>query len=85
MNIEYKITDYFEKNNLFDSDIVNGLIIQKDANTLYIKGSSRDLIGLADLLTNLALEKHAGVHIHIDESSLLNKKSIFSEIVIEKE
>ena len=85
MNIEYKITDYFEKNNLFDSDIVNGLIIQKDDNTLYIKGSSRDLIGLADLLTNLALEKHTGVHIHIDESSFLNKKSIFSEIVIEKE
>lgn len=85
MNIEYKITDYFEKRNLFDSDSENGLIIQQNANVLYIKGSSRDLIGLADLLTNLALEKHTGVHIHIDELSLLNKDSTFSEIVIEKE
>ena len=85
MNIVYKITDYFDKNNLFDSDNKNGLIIKNDDNTLLIKGNSRDLIELADLLTNLALEKHTGVHIHIDEASLLNKKSTFSEIVIEKE
>lgn len=85
MNIVYKITDYFEKNNLFDNDNKNGLIIKNDNNTLLIKGSSRDLIELADLLTNLALEKNKDGHIHIDDLTLLNKESDFSEIIIEKE
>lgn len=83
MNIEYKITDYFEKNNLFDSDNNNGLIIKKDDSTLYINGSSRDLIELADLLTSLALEK-SKAHVHIDDLTLLNKESDFSEVIIEK-
>ena len=85
MNIEYKITDYFDKNNLFDSDNKNGLIIKNDDNTLLIKGNSRDLIELADLLTNLALEKNKNEHIHIDDLTLLNKESSVSEIIIEKE
>lgn len=85
MNIEYKITDYFDKNNLFDSDNKKGLIIKNIDNTLLIKGSSRDLIELADLLTNLALEKNKNEHIHIDDLTLLNKESSVSEIIIEKE
>ncbi len=84
MNIEYKITDYIEKNDLFDSDNNNGLIIKKDDSKLYINGSSRDLIELADLLTSLALEK-SKAHVHIDDLTLLNKESDFSEVIIEKE
>ena len=52
---------------------------------MLIKGSSRDLIELADLLTNLALEKNKDGHIHIDDLTLLNKESSVSEIIIEKE
>ena len=82
MKIEYKITEYFEKNGLFDSEKTSGLSIKNDI--LLIEGSSRDLIELADLLTSLALEKNEGAHIHIDDLSLLNKESSFSEIIIEK-
>lgn len=84
MKIEYKITEYFEKNGLFDSEKTSGLSIKNDNDILLIEGSSRDLIELADLLTSLALEKNEGAHIHIDDLSLLNKESSFSEIIIEK-
>ena len=85
MNIEYKITNFFEKNNLFDTDKARGLTISRDFQILLIKGSSRDLVELADLLTSLALAKTRDAHIHIDDLTLLNKKSDFSEIIIEKE
>ena len=85
MNINYKITKYFEENNLFDSNKSNGLTISDNNHILQIKGSSRDLIELADLLTNLALSKTKDEHLHIDDLTLLNKKSSFSEIIIEKE
>ena len=69
---------------LFDSEKTSGLSIKYDNEILLIEGSSRDLIELADLLTSLALEKNEGAHIHIDDLSLLNKESSFSEIIIEK-
>ena len=84
MDIDYKITEYFEKNNLFDSNESNGLTIKNESNTLIIKGNSRDLIELADLLTNLAKSKTKGSHIHIDNSTLISKESNIKEIIIEK-
>ena len=85
MNIKYKITDYFEKNNLFDNNIANGITIKKDSKILTIKGTSRDLIEFADLLANLALEKNKDSHIHLDDLTFLNEESDFSEIILEKE
>ncbi len=85
MNIKYKITEYFEKNDLFDMNESFGLTIKYENNTLLIKGSSIDLIELADILTNLALAKLDKMHIHIDELTLLNKESNLSEIIIEKD
>lgn len=85
VNVEYKITEYFEKNNLFDSDKSNGLNIINNGTSLIIKGSSRDLIELADLLANLALDKTKGAHVHLDDLTLINKESSFSEVIIEKD
>ena len=84
MKIDYKITEYFEKNNLFSNDVREGLKVKAISDSLSITGSSRDLIELADLLTSLALEKNEGAHIHLDDLALLNKESSFSEIIIEK-
>ena len=84
MKIDYKITEYFEKNDLFDSEESNGLIINNENNYLLIKGSSRDLVELADILTSLALEKKLGAHVHIDDLTLINKESNISEVTIEK-
>lgn len=85
MNIKYKITEYFDKNGLFDSNIAKGITIKKDSDAIIIKGKSRDLIELADLLVNVASAKEEGTHIHIDEFTLINKESEISEIIIEKE
>ncbi len=85
MNIEYKITDYFEKNELFDNETSNGLTIKNESNTLLIKGSSRDLVELADIIVNLALVRNEKAHIHLDNITLINKESEIAEIVLEKE
>ena len=84
MNVEYKITEYFEKNNLFDCDSGNGLMIKNEGNSLLINGNSRDLIELADLLTSLALEKNREAHLHVDDLTLLNNQSDFSDLIIDK-
>ena len=85
MEIKYYITDYFEKNNLFDSDDSKGLIIKNDSKTIQIIGSSRDLIELADHLVNAAISKNKNEHIHIDDLTLINKESDYKEIIIEKD
>lgn len=84
MEIKYKITEYFTKNNLFDNILSDGLKIEKDKDTLLIKGDSKDLVILADLLVNVAIDKGNNSHIHIDNLTLLNKNSDYKEIIIEK-
>ncbi|MBQ6546541.1 MAG: hypothetical protein IJL74_00905 [Bacilli bacterium] len=83
MKINYKITEYFEENNLFDESSSTGLKIKKDNDTLLIKGDSRDLVMLADLLVNVAKEESS--HVHVDESTLLAQDSEIKEVIIEKE
>ena len=83
MEIKYILTDYFEKNDLLDNQSSEGLTIKKEGNAILINGGSKDLIELADLIVNVALEKQKE-HIHIDDLTLLNKESDFSEIIIEK-
>jgi hypothetical protein len=80
MNIEYNITKYFEDNNLFDASESNGLIIKENSNTITIKGSSKDLIELADLIVHVAKNK---THIHLDDLTTINKDSNIKEIIIE--
>lgn len=84
MKIDYKITEYFEKNNLFSNDVREGLKVKAISDSLSITGSSRDLIELADLLVNVALSQTKGAHLHIDELTLINNNSDFKEIIIEK-
>ena len=57
MRIEYKITEYFDENGLFDENTSNGLIIKNNNDSLLIKGDSRDFVELADVLVSLAKEK----------------------------
>lgn len=83
MDVEYKITKYFEDNGLFKSDSQNGLIIKSEADSVVIKGDSRDLVGLADILVSIAKQDKA--HMHIDDLTLINKESEISEIIIEKD
>ena len=80
MDIKYKITEYFNENDLFKSSKSDGLIVKNENNILTIKGNPKDLAELADLLVNVAINKS---HIHIDDLTLLNEKSEIKEIIIE--
>ena len=82
MDIKYNITKYFEDNNLFDNNLSNGLTITSDKNILLIKGSSKDLVELADIIVNIAKEKET--HIHIDNLTIINNNSKYKELIIEK-
>ena len=84
MDINYKITQYFNENELFDNNKSNGILIKKNDGSMTIKGNSRDLVEFADLLVSVAASKEKGAHIHVDNLTLLNTESDFSEIIIEK-
>ncbi len=83
MKIDYKITKYFEDNNLFDSYDSNGLMLKLDSKSIIVMGNSRDLVEFADLLVNVARSKE-NYHIHVDDLNLLNKNSDISAIIVEK-
>ena len=85
MKVEYEITKSFENNHLFDSDKNDGIQIKMDDQELIIKGSSRDLVELADVLVSVAVSKEKREHIHLDTDTILNHDSEISEIIIEKE
>ena len=84
MNIYYEISKYFEYNNLFDSEVKNELLVNVDFNILIIKGKSRDLVELADILVSLSKSKDNN-HIHLDSLTLVNNNSLIKEIIIEKD
>ena len=84
MKIEYKITEYFNNNNLFDSENTDGLSIKMENNSLIIDGNSKDLVELADILISICKEKNKETHIHIDTTTLVNKNSEIEEIIIQK-
>ena len=84
MKIDYIITKYFDDNNLFDDTKSDGLKVVNNNNNLLISGSSLDLVNLADILVSVASNKEKGTHIHMDDSTLLDKDSDYKEIIIEK-
>ena len=82
--MDYKITKYFNDNNLFDCDDGKDLLLKVDSKSILIKGNSRDLVELADVLVNVAKSKDNN-HIHLDELTLIDKNSDITEVIIEKE
>ncbi len=85
MDIKYKITEYFEKNHLFDDTTSDGLKISNNKDSIIISGNSRDLIYLADIIVNIVMDNNNNSHIHIDNLTILNKKSDYKEIIINKD
>ena len=83
MDIDYKITEYFDNKNLFDCDKSKDLLLKIDSKTLLVKGNSRDLVELADVLVSVAKNKE-NTHVHLDDLTLINNNSDIKEIVIEK-
>ena len=79
------INDYIEKNNIKIRDNGSGLSIKHNYDELYIKGSQKDLIDLADIILSLALSENKKDHVHVDELTIIDGDSDINEMVIEKE
>lgn len=62
----------------------DGLRIKLDGEDLVIKGSSNDLLELANYLINMALSNIKGNHLHIDYLTLLSSSSEIKSMIIEK-
>ena len=84
MKIEYKITKYFNDNNLFKNNNYEELLIDKNDNAITIKGSAPYLVELADILVSIAKEESKTSHIHLDNSTIISNESEIKEIIIEK-
>ncbi len=58
-------------------------MLKLDSKSIIVMGNPRDLVEFADLLVNVARSKENS-HIHVDDLTLLDSDSDFSEIIIEK-
>ena len=85
MKVDYRITEFFEKNQLFDSNQNDGIQIGIDQNEIIIKGSSKDLVELADILVSVAASKEKREHIHLTIDTVVKNDSEIKNIIIEKE
>ncbi len=63
----------------------DGLILKSKNEEITITGSKRDLIELADYIVNIAISDNKKDHLHLDELTLINNKSIIKSMIIEKE
>lgn len=78
------IKTYLEENNYDIDSNSSGINLVLDNKELIIKGSSLDLIELADYITQVALSDKDNDHLHLDELTLLNKDNDISSLIIEK-
>ena len=62
----------------------DGLRIKLDGEDLVIKGSSNDLLELANYLINIALSNVKGNYLHIDDLTLLSSSSEIKSMIIGK-
>ena len=60
-----------------------GLMISYNNNELVLKGDKLDLIELSNYVRDVAL-KEENNHMHIDELTLIDKKSTIKNLIIEK-
>lgn len=80
------VSKYLIENNIdvIEQSDSDGLKIRYKNSELCISGSKTDLICLADLLVECALENTDGFHFHIDDLTLLSSNSEIRNVVIEK-
>ena len=86
MEIKQIVEEILKQNNIHISADNNpdGLRIKLDREDLVIKGSSNDLLELANYLINMALSNIKGNHLHIDDLTLLSSSSEIKSLIIEK-
>ena len=77
---------YLKDNNLYpEVEEEYGTKIEVlDTGELLIKGDSKSLIDLADLLVSLSLSKEEGNHFHIGKESIIDDDSKIEEVIIER-
>ena len=61
-----------------------GIDLSINGTEITIKGTSSDLIELADYILKVASSKEKTDHIHLEKNTLLGEKSEIEELIIEK-
>ena len=61
-----------------------GIDLSINGKEITIKGTSSDLIELADYILKIASSKEKRDHIHLEKNTLLVKKTEIEELIIEK-
>lgn len=86
MEIKDRVSEILKQKNIHipADNNTDGLKINFDVEELVIKGSSNDLLELANYLINIALSNTKGSHLHIDEVTLLSSSSEIKSMIIEK-
>lgn len=86
MEIKQIVEEILKQNNIHIPADNNpeGLRIKLDREDLVIKGSSNDLLELANYLINMALSNIKGNHLHIDDLTILSSSSEIRSLIIEK-
>ena len=68
-----------------EQNITDGLEIRIDQDELVLKGSKQDLLELADYIRNVAESPKKQDHIHLDNLTLISKRSNIKNLIVEKE
>lgn len=81
-----KIINYLDDDKYMTySEDSKGISMELDKDELLIKGSKSDLIELANYILNVALSTNNNEHLHLDDLTLIDEKSIIKKLIIEKD
>lgn len=86
MEIKQIVEEILKQNNIHipADNNPNGLLIKIDGEDLFIKGTSNDLLELANYIINVAISNVKGSHLHIDDLTLVSSSSEIKSMIIEK-
>lgn len=67
-----------------DKETMTGIEIENNNNEIIIKGDKNSLLELADYIISVSLSNNSNDHVHLDELTIINEKSNFKNLIIEK-
>lgn len=67
-----------------DKTTMASIEIENNNNEIIIKGDKNSLLELADYIISVSLSNSSNDHVHLDELTIINKKSNIKNLIIEK-
>ena len=67
-----------------DKTTMASIEIENNNNEIIIKGDKNSLLELADYIISVSLSNNSNDNVHLDELTIINKKSNIKNLIIEK-